>query len=132
MVLWKIREAEYGIFAIGDESKCAVADFLVKLSEDDIAEFAKIQARIDQTSHNGPPHNKEQCNTLGDGNFELKTKRVRIACFWDEGRLIICSHAFLKKGQKTPRRELRRLEKSKGEYFLAKGNGDIRYENQEH
>ncbi|MBR1922011.1 MAG: type II toxin-antitoxin system RelE/ParE family toxin [Kiritimatiellae bacterium] len=132
MVLWKIREADYGIFAIGDEDGCAVAGFLAKLAKDDRTEFAKIQARIDQTSHNGPPHNKEQCNTLGDGTFELKTKRVRVACFWDEGRLIICSHAFLKKGQKTPRRELARLEANKKAYFLAKGNGDIRYETQMH
>ncbi|MBR3223413.1 MAG: type II toxin-antitoxin system RelE/ParE family toxin [Kiritimatiellae bacterium] len=132
MVLWKIREAEYGIFAIGDKSECAVADFLVKLANDDMAEFAKIQARIDQTSHNGPPHNKEQCNTLGNGNFELKTKRVRIACFWDEGRLIICSHAFLKKGQKTPKCELKRLEANKKAYLQAKDNGDIRYETQMH
>ena len=45
-------------------------------------EFTKILARLDQTSHNGPPNNKEQCNTLGNGCFELKTKRVRVACFW--------------------------------------------------
>ena len=124
----RIREAEYGIFAIGDESECAVLSFLIKLSKDDNIEFAKIQARLDQTSHNGPPHNKEQCNTLGDGCFELKTKRVRIACFWDEGRLIVCSHAFLKKKQKTPERELRRLEASKRAYFLAKEKGELQYE----
>ena len=124
----RIREAEYGIFAIGDESECAVLSFLIKLSKDDNIEFAKIQARLDQTSHNGPPHNKEQCNTLGDGCFELKTKRVRIACFWDEGRLIVCSHAFLKKKQKTPERELRRLEAGKRAYFLAKEKGELQYE----
>lgn len=128
MILRRIREAEYGIFAIGDESECAVLSFLIKLSKDDNIEFAKIQARLDQTSHNGPPHNKEQCNTLGDGCFELKTKRVRIACFWDEGRLIVCSHAFLKKKQKTPERELRRLEASKRAYFLAKEKGELQYE----
>lgn len=128
MILRRIREAEYGIFAIGDESECAVLSFLIKLSKDDNIEFAKIQARLDQTSHNGPPHNKEQCNTLGDGCFELKTKRVRIACFWDEGRLIVCSHAFLKKKQKTPERELRRLEAGKRAYFLAKEKGELQYE----
>ena len=128
MVLRKIREAEYKIFAIGDESECAVLSFLLKLSRDDNIEFAKILARLDQTSHNGPPHNKEQCNTLGNGCFELKTKRIRVACFWDEGRLIVCSHAFLKKGQKTPKKELRRLETSKNAYFLAKENGELRYE----
>lgn len=128
MILRKIREAEFGIFAIGDESECPVLSFLVKLSKDNNVEFAKIQARIDQTSHNGPPHNKEQCNTLGDGNFELKTKQVRIACFWDEGRLIVCSHAFLKKGQKTPKKELRRLEANKRAYFQAKKKGEIQYE----
>ena len=128
MILRRIRAAEYGIFAIGDESECAVLSFLIKLSKDDNIEFAKIQARLDQTSHNGPPHNKEQCNTLGDGCFELKTKRVRIACFWDEGRLIVCSHAFLKKKQKTPERELRRLEAGKRAYFLAKEKGELQYE----
>ena len=128
MVLRRIREAEYKIFAIGDESECAVLSFLIKLSKDDNIEFAKILARLDQTSHNGPPNNKEQCNTLGNGFFELKTKRVRVACFWDEGRLIVCSHAFLKKGQKTPKKELRRLETSKNAYFLAKENGELRYE----
>ena len=120
MFLWSIRQAEYGIFALGDESECPTLDFLKQLGVEDPREFAKVQARLDQTSHNGPPHNESQCNALGNGCFELKTKKVRLACFWDAGRLILCSHAFVKRGQKTPKLELERLYANKERYFKEK------------
>ena len=67
IVLWRIRDGEYQICALGSEERCQVVDYLKQQSKDDPAEYAKVQARLDQVAHNGPPHNREQCNGLGNG-----------------------------------------------------------------
>ncbi len=120
MFLRRIREAEYRIYALATEGHCQVIDFLKHLAKDDSAEFAKVQARLDQVSHNGTPHNREQCNDLGNGCFELKTKKSRITCFWDAGRMILCSTMFMKQGQKTPKKVLAKLYADKRRYEAAK------------
>lgn len=121
MNLTEIRDGKYHILAIGTESGCQVADFIVKLEHDDLAESRKLQARLDHVAENGPPKNEQQCRALPEYNgFELKTKKVRILCFWDEGRMIICSMAFIKDGQKTYRPYLEKLKRDRKEYFLAK------------
>ena len=56
--------------------------------------------------------------------FEFKTKGgVRVMGFWDEGLLIVCTHGFLKKSQKTPPGEIDRAVVARFEYFAAKEQG---------
>ena len=43
--------------------------------------------------------------------------------FWDENQLIVCSHGFLKKRQKTPSGEIDRAVVARFEYFAAKEQG---------
>ena len=124
MNLTEIRDGKYHILALGTESGCQVADFIAKLEQDNPSESRKLQARLDYVAENGPPRNEQQCRALPEYNgFELKTKKVRVLCFWDEGRLIICSIAFLKDGQKTFKPFLEKLKKNQKEYFLEKEGG---------
>ena len=120
IVLWRIRDGEYQICALGLEERCQVVEYLEQQSKDDPAEFAKVQARLDQVAHNGTPHNREQCNGLGNGCFELKTSKSRIACSCDSKRLILCSTMFMKQGRKTPKRIIDRLYADKERYETQK------------
>ena len=120
IVLWQIRDGEYQICALGSEERCQVMEYLERQSKDDPAEYAKVQARLDQVAHNGPPHNREQCNGLGNECFELKTTKSRITCFWDAGRLILCSTMFMKQGQKTPKKFIEKLYADKERYEAQK------------
>ena len=49
-------------------------------------------------------------------------KSVRILCFFDEGNLVVLTNCFVKKTQKTPRKEIKRAEKLKKEYLKEKNN----------
>ena len=59
-----------------------------------------------------------------DGLYEIKVsttfKEIRIFCFFDKGKLVVLTNCFIKKKQKTPKRELELALKLKKEYFNKK------------
>jgi phage-related protein len=59
-----------------------------------------------------------------DGLYEIRVttsfKNIRIFCFFDEGKLIVLTNCFVKKTQKTPKKELRLAIKLKKEYYKNK------------
>jgi phage-related protein len=75
---------------------------------------------------NGPPvHNHLRCSSLGDDIFEFKTgpkrgKKLRVLWFYDEGRLIVCTHSFLKDTRTTPPDEKAKAIRMRRAYFDAK------------
>ncbi len=59
-----------------------------------------------------------------DGLYEIKIsstfKEIRILCFFDETKVIVLINCFLKKSQKTPKKEIELGNKLKSEYFEFK------------
>ncbi len=66
-----------------------------------------------------------------DSLYEIRVsttfQQIRIFCFFDEGQLVILTNCFVKKTQKTPKKELELAIKLKKEYFATKKKG-IDYE----
>ena len=62
-----------------------------------------------------------------DGIYEVKVittfKSIRILCFFDKGKLVVLTNCFVKKSQKTPRKEIKLAEKLKKEYLNEKYGG---------
>jgi len=62
-----------------------------------------------------------------DGLFEIRVsttyKEIRIFCFFDKGELVVLTNCFVKKTQKTPKRELELAIKLKKEYYEIKKKG---------
>ncbi len=56
-----------------------------------------------------------------DGIWEIRIKAgngiYRVFCFFDDGNLLILLSGFQKKTQKTPKKEIKRAEKLKKEYY---------------
>ncbi len=107
-----------------DDGSCALLDFL----EDpdlDRRESTKMLARIDHMARAGPSKNKEQFNTLGDDIFELKTRMLRVFFFYDEGRVIVCSHGHKKEGQKLDPRQKERALRVRTQYFADKASRNV-------
>lgn len=50
----------------------------------------------------------------------INSRNIRILCFFDKDNLIILLNCFLKKTNKTPKRELDKGVKLKAEYFIGK------------
>ncbi len=63
---------------------------------------------------------------LEDGIYEIRVKVgsdiYRIFCFFDAGNLVILLHAFQKKSQKTPRKEIHRAKQLRTKYYEDKDN----------
>ncbi|MBW6481844.1 MAG: type II toxin-antitoxin system RelE/ParE family toxin [Vicingaceae bacterium] len=61
-----------------------------------------------------------------DGIYEARVitafKSIRILCFFDDGNLIVLTNCFIKKTQKTPKKEIKLAEKLKKDYFKNKNN----------
>ncbi|MCM4161467.1 type II toxin-antitoxin system RelE/ParE family toxin [Antarcticibacterium flavum] len=59
-----------------------------------------------------------------DGLYEVRVitafKSIRILCFMDERNLVVLVNCFVKKTQKTPRKEIKLAEKLKKEYLQEK------------
>jgi phage-related protein len=55
-----------------------------------------------------------------DGLFEVRVQSgsdiFRIFCFFDQGKLVVLANGFQKKTQKTPKQEIEKALKIKGEY----------------
>ena len=68
-----------------------------------------------------------KCLDDTDGIYEIRImttfKNIRILCFVDKGELIVLTNCFLKKTQKTPRKEIKNAEKLKKEYMTEKYGG---------
>ncbi|WP_194765925.1 type II toxin-antitoxin system RelE/ParE family toxin [Tamlana sp. I1] len=61
-----------------------------------------------------------------DGIYEVRVittfKSIRILCFFDDGNLVVLTNCFIKKTQKTPRKEIKLAEKLKKEYLKDKNS----------
>jgi phage-related protein len=59
-----------------------------------------------------------------DGIYEVRVittfKSIRILCFLDKGNLVVLTNCFIKKTQKTPRKEIKLAERLKKEYLIEK------------
>jgi hypothetical protein len=66
------------------------------------------------------------CKSLGDDIFEFrkepKGKRLRVAWFYDSGRVVVCAVAFTK-AEKLPAEEKARAIRMRARYFRDQRNG---------
>ena len=62
--------------------------------------------------------------TNTEGIYEVRVitavKNIRILWFLDDGNLVVLTNCFIKKTQKTPKKEIRIAESLKKEYFKEK------------
>lgn len=69
---------------------------------------------------------KELFKKLNDNIWEFRTRyqgiTYRLLAFWDNdtGNLVVATHGFIKKSQKTPDNEIARAEALRKEYFNNK------------
>lgn len=76
----------------------------------------------------GPPRNVEMSHKIAGEIWELIAGRLRVLWFYDEGRLVVCSHGFVKRTRKTPAAEIDRAQAAYREYRAAKRRGTLTVE----
>jgi hypothetical protein len=93
-------------------------------------EFDKLAALLTRSAEDGPPSDTDKFKKLEgeDRLCEFKTSGgLRLLCFWDEGSLIVTTHGYLKDKQKAPKRELKRAQKLRRNYFADKKSGELHH-----
>ena len=123
MRLKKIASGTYTLYAIAsDRDDCPLLDFLKKLGPNLHENRSALIALFDQVAADpdGPrllP--KTKSHTIAPGIWQFTEGRLRVAWFYDKGKIIICTHGFLKKTQGTRDSDKKEALKSREAYLAA-------------
>lgn len=102
----------FRVYAWRDRKMASLKEFIETLASEGNSDAERLIFLISRTADHGPPQNDHQCKSLEDGLFEFKAPRgARVVWFYEPGKLIICTHGFVKKADKTPKTELDRAKK---------------------
>jgi phage-related protein len=127
MYLFIVSKGFYTVCAAGrGPGHCELLEFLQGLEPNLQKDCDRVLALFGKVAREGPPRNEEISHQIKGKLFEFIQGRLRVLWFYDEGRLIICTGGFVKKGQKTPRSEIEHAIQVMSEYFEDKKRGEIR------
>jgi len=102
------RGAVFAIaFAREKSGACAACEFFDRLSSLD---KAKMMALFQIAGDHGKFYNPEKFGDLGEGLYEFKSFQIRMPFAYakNERGLILVTHGFIKKKDKTPKEEIAR------------------------
>lgn len=81
----------------------------------------KLVATIEKAARLGPwKLPSDRSHKIRGDIWQFRADSLRVLYFYDEGNLVICTHAFVKKAQNTPSREIDRADKARNCYFEDK------------
>ena len=93
-------------------------DFILKIKDEKLK--AKVFRSLKLLESFGNQLGEPDTSLLSDGIFELRTKNssniVRTLYFFQKGKVIIVTNSFIKKTQKTPKREIQTASERKRDY----------------
>ena len=127
MKLLVVSRNRWTVLAICSDTGCPLRDALDDLEEGLKEDGRKILRRFEAMAVNGPPRNKQLARPLGDKIFEIKAQRglIRVFCFYDEGRMVICTHLVTKPKQRQLQAEMKKAKEIRKAYLAAKGKGRV-------
>lgn len=127
MKLRLLLEGNHRLLAVcSGRGDCHLLDFLNDLESNFQDQVDRVLYRLEETARHGPSSNPEICRKLGQEIWEFREGRIRILWFYGENlEVIICSHGFLKKTQKTPKNEKTRAIAARKKYLGNLARGEI-------
>ena len=78
-------------------------------------------SKIYSIAENCPPHNREKFRNEGDNIYAIKQNQIRVYCFFDQGKMIILTHGFMKNSRKADPEQLIKAKKIREKYLAEKG-----------
>lgn len=138
MKLRVVYRAAWTVVAVcTDRGDCPLWDFLTEEVDDPEGEASsrsqlgkekvRLLARLRMIALNGPPRNTAVSHQIEPEIWQIEEGRIRVLWFYDSGRLIIASHGFVKRTQKTPEREKLVAREALKRYRAAKLRGAFRF-----
>lgn len=129
MKLRRVRRSNWDVLAIcGVRGDCPLLDFLAGL-EGQLATDGRAMLRLLAfTAQQGPPRNVEISHKISGEIWEFIAGRLRVLWFYDAGKVIVCSHGFVKDTRKTPVGEIDRALNAQTAHRIAKKAGRLKVE----
>lgn len=132
MLVKRVQSSVWTIYAVAEERDrcvhCQLLDFLVELEADKRGSAQKLIALLDHVSNAGPQDLSDDVSHYihqAERIFQFRKGDIRAAWFYDENRIIVCTHGFLKNSRRTPKPEIRAAIAAKHAYFTAKESGTL-------
>lgn len=136
MKILSIQRAKFWVGAValekGDGSlTCSLLDDFNEIEATYEASRDRLMSYFKQVAIGGPKAlNAAQCHQVDANNkiFEFISGKLRVLFFHGtQGNVVICTHMFLKKTQKTPTKELRKAIRAKSQYEQAEKVGQVEW-----
>lgn len=138
MQVVKIASVHWTILAVCDQSdECLVLSLLEDLANGNRTEqslatkmFSLLREFVPERTTNPRVTNENMSKKLEDDLFEFKRgskkgPKVRVLYFYESGRTIVCTHAFLKSTQTTPELEKATARTLRDDYRQAASAGRL-------
>lgn len=110
-------------YYIKSDGSCPTQEFMDSLDRKMRAKLLRLQLLLEQ---NGNTLTEPYSKHLEDGIFELRAQQgnniARVLYFFMIGQKIIITNGFIKKTQKTPKRDLQMAKKYRADYIKKAGN----------
>lgn len=137
MRLRVVRRGLWTVLAVCNErGDCPLLDFLYEGSTPTpwglqpkgplASQKVRMLARLAEIAVNGPPRNPKICHQIEADLWQVELGRVRILWFYDQGRIVILSHGFLKQTTKTPETEKQTAREALRQYREARARNQLR------
>lgn len=129
MRLRRIRSSTWTLLAVcTDRGDCPLLEFLNALAGGLTSDGRRLLALFERVAAEGPPRNTEVSHLVAEGIWEFVQGRLRVLWFYDEGRLVIVTHGFVKRSRKAPSAEIERAIVQRNAYLLDRRRGKIQIE----
>lgn len=129
MRLRRVRRGHWDVVAVcGPRGECPLLDFLTTLEAQLKSDGRAMLRLLSFVAEQGPPHNVEVSHKIVGDIWELIAGRLRVLWFYDQGRVIVCSHGFIKRTRKIPTGEMDKAQAAFEAYQSAKRSGLLKVE----
>lgn len=119
-------QGTYRILAACDtRGDCALLDFLDDLGGGLEKDGDRMLAVLEKVAQQGPLQNNKVSHKIDGDIWEFIQGRLRVLYFYDEGRVVVCTHGFVKKTQKAPKGEIATANRVREQYLAAKRQGSL-------
>jgi phage-related protein len=126
MKLQTVREGEWRVLAVCTErGDCDLLDFLEGLVGRLAKDGDRLLRLLQRIADEGIPRNTEISHKLAGDVWELIQGDLRLLYFRDRDRVVVCSHALVKRGRKVPRGDIDQAQARCNAYRTARETGTL-------
>lgn len=127
MKLLRLARGKFqGLAACSARGECPLLSFMNGLQGNLQNQADRMLCLLERVALVGPPRNTDICHQLHNEIWQFESGKIRVLWFYGTGRgIIVCSHAFVKATQKTPRRQINQALQVKRRYFQDAAREDL-------